>query len=158
MISPFPWRFFDYFLSSQKHTLSLPFFEVDDQFTFFKPEWHKLFMSFTEVFLDRINVTSCRSINYKVIGVRCCLPWGTPVNTGWASDNTPLYRTACDLQEVINEPLQFCSVDFIEWKFFQTTSVTYSIESLSQIDNTQLVKFPVSACFLMASVKWVTVR
>lgn len=156
MISPFPWRFFDYFLSSQKHTLSLPFFEVDDQFTFFKPEWHKLFMSLTEVFLDRINVTSCRSINHKVIGVRCCLPWGTPVNTGWASDNRSLYRTAYDLQEVINE--QFCSVDFIEWKFFQTTNVTYSIESLGQIDNTQPVKFPVSACFLMASVKWVTVR
>ena len=105
-----------------------------------------------------ISVLSC-SKNYRVIGIGDylwklpyslytslkwimikarpnILRWGTPVKPGWAWiwEHTFILNSPWSTNKIISEPFQCWSMDSTEWKFFQETSVTYSIESLWQIN------------------------
>ena len=52
---------------------------------------------------------------------------GTPIKTGWASDNTNTEQPVIYKKGMKwTSPIQF-SMDFIEWNFSQEFSMTYNI-------------------------------
>lgn len=66
---------------------------------------------------------------------------GTPIKTGWASDNTNTEQPVIDKKGMKwTSPIQF-SMDFIEWNFSRSSAWLIASTALDKSTNTQRVHF-----------------